>query len=64
MATGADSRLLDLLAGAVLVAHWSDNGPSRLRPSDVAASVRVVFFFVQGICILAMAASIGDSAVR
>jgi uncharacterized MAPEG superfamily protein len=28
-ATGADSRLLDLLAGAILGAHLSDDGPPR-----------------------------------
>src|SRR5215217_8820701 len=63
-ATGANSRFLDLLAGAVLVARicqttvhlaWS--------PSDVVASVRFAFFFVQAIGMLAMAIAVAVAAV-
>jgi uncharacterized MAPEG superfamily protein len=63
-ATGADSRLLDLLAGAILVARICQTTVHlACSPSDVAASVRFAFFFVQAICMLSMAAAIAVSAV-
>ena len=63
-ATGADSRLLDLLAGAILIARIGQTTVHlAFAPSDVAASVRFAFFFVQAICMLAMAAAVAVSAV-
>lgn len=62
-AAGADSRLLDWLAGAILVARVCQTTVHlALAPTDAAAAVRFVFFFVQAICMLAMAASIAVSA--
>jgi uncharacterized MAPEG superfamily protein len=62
-AAGADSRLLDLLAGAVLVARICQTTVHlAFAPSDLAASVRFVFFFVQAIGMLAMTASVALSA--
>ncbi len=62
-AAGADSRLLDLLAGAILVARIGQTTVHlALTPSDLAASVRLAFFFVQAVCMLAMAASVAVSA--
>jgi uncharacterized MAPEG superfamily protein len=64
-AAGADNRLLDLLAGAILVARICQTAVHlAFAPSDVAASVRFAFFFVQAICMLAMAASVAGTAVR
>jgi uncharacterized MAPEG superfamily protein len=63
-ATGADSRLLDLLAGAILVARICQTTVHlAFSPSDVAASVRFAFFFVQAICMLAMAVAVAVAAV-
>jgi uncharacterized MAPEG superfamily protein len=63
-ATGADSRLLDLLAVAILVARICQTMVHlALAPSDLAASVRFAFFFVQAICMLAMAAAIAVLSV-
>jgi uncharacterized MAPEG superfamily protein len=63
-AAGADSRLLDLLAGAILVARICQTTVHlAFAPTDVAASVRFGFFFVQAVCMLVMAASIAISAV-
>src|SRR5688500_12341496 len=63
-ATGADSRLLDLLAGAILVTRLC-RPPVHLpfAPSDVAASARFAFLFVQAIGMFAMAAAVAVSAV-
>ncbi len=62
-AAGAASRLLDLLAGAILVARICQTTVHlAFAPSDLAASVRFAFFFVQAICMLAMAASVTVSA--
>ncbi len=62
-AAGADSRLLDWLAGAVLVARICQTTVHlAFAPSDLAASVRFAFFFVQAVCMLAMAASVAVSA--
>lgn len=64
MATGADSRLLDWLAGAILVARiCQTTSHLALTPSDLAASVRFAFFFVQAICMLAMAAAVVVAAI-
>jgi uncharacterized MAPEG superfamily protein len=58
-ATGADNHLLDLLAGAILVARIGQTTVHlALAPTDVAASVRFAFFFVQAICMLTMAAAV------
>jgi uncharacterized MAPEG superfamily protein len=63
-ATGADSRLLDWLAGAILVARIGQTTVHlAFAPSDVTASVRFAFFFVQAICMLAMATIVAVSAV-
>ena len=63
-ATGADSRLLDLLAGTILVARICQTTVHlAFAPSDLAASVRFAFFFVHAACMLAMATSIAVSAV-
>ncbi|MGF9762028.1 MAPEG family protein [Microvirga sp. 0TCS3.31] len=63
-ATDADSRLLDLLAGAILVARICQTTVHlAFAPSDVGASVRFAFFFVQAICMLAMATIVAASAV-
>ncbi len=58
-ATGADSRLLDLLAGAILVARiFQTTVHLTFAPSDAAALIRFAFFFVQALCMLAMAAAV------
>ncbi len=58
-AARADGRLLDLLAGAILVARIGQTTVHlAFAPSDLAASVRFAFYFVQAICMLAMAASV------
>jgi uncharacterized MAPEG superfamily protein len=63
-AAGADSRLLDLLAGTILVARICQTTVHlALTPSDLSASVRFAFFFMQAICMLAVAAAIAVSAV-
>ena len=63
-ATGANSRFLDLLAGAVLAARICQTTVHlAFAPSDVAASVRFAFFFVQAICMLSMAAAVAVAAV-
>ena len=63
-AAGADNRLLDLLAGAILVARICQTTVHlAFTPSDFAASARFGFFFVQAICMLAMAASVASVAV-
>ena len=63
-AADADSRLLDGLAGAVLVARICQTTVHlALAPSDAAASVRFAFFFVQAICMLALAASVAVVAI-
>ena len=63
-ATGADSRLLDLLAGAILVARVCQTTVHlAFAPSDIAASFRFAFFFVQAICMLSMAGAVAVSAV-
>jgi uncharacterized MAPEG superfamily protein len=62
-AVGSDSRLLDWLAGAVLVARICQTTVHlAFTPSDVAASVRFAFLLVQAICMLAMAAPVAVSA--
>ena len=65
-ATAADAdsrRLLDWLAGAVLVARICQTTVHlAFAPSDAAALVRFAFFFVQAFCMLAMAASVAASA--
>ena len=62
-AAGADGRLLDWLAGAILAARICQTTVHlAFTPSDTAASVRFAFFFVQAICMLAMAASVAVSA--
>ncbi len=64
-ATGADSRVLDLLAGAILVARVCQTTVHvAFAPSDLAASVRFAFFFVQAICMLSMAVAVAAWAVR
>ena len=64
MATGADNRFLDLLAGVLLVARICQTMVHlALTPSDLAASVRFAFFFVQAICTLAMAAAVAIAAI-
>ena len=64
-AAGSDSRLLDWLAGAVLVARICQTTVHlAFKPSDAAASVRFAFFFVQAICMLAMAAAVAVEATR
>jgi uncharacterized MAPEG superfamily protein len=63
-AAGADSHLLDWLAGAILVARICQTTTHlALTPSDLAASVRFAFFFVQAICMLAMAAAVAVAAI-
>jgi len=63
-AAGADSRLLDLLAGAILVARIGQTTIHlAFEPSDLAASIRFGFFFVQAIGMLAMAAAVAVAAV-
>ena len=63
-ATGADNRFLDLLAGVLLVARICQTTVHlALTPSDLAASVRFAFFFVQAICTLAMAAAVAIAAI-
>ena len=63
-ATGADSRLLDLLAGAILVARICQTTVHlAFASSDFAASVRFAFFFVQAIGMLLMAAAVAVAAV-
>jgi uncharacterized MAPEG superfamily protein len=63
-ATGANSRLLDVLAGAILVGRICQTIIHlALAPSDVAASVRFAFFFVQAICMLAIAVAVAIAAV-
>jgi uncharacterized MAPEG superfamily protein len=58
-ATGADSRLLDLLAGAIMAARICQTTVHlTFAPSDGAASVRFAFFFVQATGMLAMALSL------
>ncbi len=60
---GADSRLLDWLAGTVLVARICQTTVHvAFAPSDVAASVRFAFFLMQAICMLAMAGAIAVAA--
>ena len=62
-AAGADSRLLDLLAGAILVVRICQTTVHlAFAPSDLAALVRFAFFFVQAICMLPVAASVAVSA--
>jgi uncharacterized MAPEG superfamily protein len=63
-ATGADNRFLDLLAGVILVARIGQTTVHiAWAPSDVAASVRFAFFFVQAICMLSMAAAVAVAAI-
>ena len=63
-ATGADNRFLDLLAGVILVARICQTTVHlAFTPSDVAASVRFAFFFVQALCMLAMAAAVAVAAI-
>jgi uncharacterized MAPEG superfamily protein len=60
---GADSRLLDVLAGAILIARICQTTVHlALAPSDLAASIRFAFFLVQAMGMLAMATSIAVSA--
>jgi uncharacterized MAPEG superfamily protein len=63
-ATDAGGRLLDLLAGAILVARICQTTVHlAFAPSDFAASVRFAFFFVQSIFMLAMAAAVAVAAM-
>jgi uncharacterized MAPEG superfamily protein len=63
-ATGAESRLLDLLAGAILVARICQTMVHlAFAPADLAASIRFAFFFVQAICMLAMAVAVAVAAI-
>ena len=63
-ATGADSRLLDMLAGGILVTRICQTTVHlAFAPSDVTASVRFAFFFVQAICMLAMATVVAVLAI-
>ncbi|ANY84158.1 hypothetical protein BB934_38585 (plasmid) [Microvirga ossetica] len=63
-ASGENSRFLDLLAGAILVARVCQTTVHlACTPSEVAASVRFVFFFVQALGMLAMAAAVAVSAI-
>ena len=63
-AAGADSRLLDLLAAAILIARMCQTTVHlAFEPSDLAASIRFGFFFVQAIGMLAMAAAVAVAAV-
>ena len=58
------NRCLDLLAGAILVARVCQTTVHlACNPSEVAASVRFVFFFVQALGMLAMAAAVAVSAI-
>ena len=62
-AAGADSRLLDVLAGAILIARVCQTTVHlACAPSDGAASVRFAFFFVQAIGMLLMAAAVAVAA--
>ncbi|KFG69666.1 MAPEG family protein [Microvirga sp. BSC39] len=62
-AAGADSHLLDWLAGAILVGRICQTTVHlALTPSDLAVSIRFAFFFVQAIGMLAMAAFVAISA--
>ena len=64
-AAGADSRLLDVLAGAILIARVCQTTVHlACAPSDGAASVRFAFFFVQALGMLAMAAAVAAAALR
>jgi uncharacterized MAPEG superfamily protein len=55
-ATGADNRFLDWLAGVILVARICQTTVHLAwAPSDVAASIRFAFFFVQAFGMLSMA---------
>src|SRR5215212_6934589 len=55
---GADGRLLNILAVAVIVARVCQTLVHvASAPSDVAASVRFAFFFIQAMAMLAMAIS-------
>ena len=63
-ATGADNRFLDWLAGVLLVARICQTTVHLAwAPSDLAASVRFAFFFVQAICMLSMAAAVAVVAI-
>jgi uncharacterized MAPEG superfamily protein len=63
-AAGADSLLLDVLAGAILGARICQTAVHlAFAPSDFAASARFAFFFVQAIGMLAMAAAVAVAAV-
>ena len=63
-AVGAGSRLLDLLAGAILGARICQTTVHlAFAPSDLAASVRFAFFFVQAICMFSMAVAVAVAAV-
>lgn len=63
-AVGADSRLLNWLAGAILVARICQTTVHiAFGPSDAAASARFAFFFVQAICMLTMAVAVAALAV-
>lgn len=63
-AAGANNRLLDLLAGAILVGRVCQTTIHlAFSPSDLAAAARFAFFFVQALCMLAMAASVVVAAV-
>ena len=64
-AAGADSRLLDVLAGAILIARVCQTTVHlACVPSDGAASVRFAFFFVQALGMLAMAAVVAAAGLR
>ena len=64
-AAGADSRLLDVLAGTILIARVCQTTVHlACAPSDGAASVRFAFFFVQALGMLAMAAAVAAAAFR
>ena len=64
-AAGADSRLLDVLAGAILIARVCQTTVHlACAPSDGAASGRFAFFFVQALGMLAMAAAVAAAAFR
>jgi uncharacterized MAPEG superfamily protein len=63
-AAGADSLLLDVLAGAILGARICQTAVHlAFALSDVATSARFAFFFVQAIGMLAMAAAVAVAAV-
>jgi hypothetical protein len=62
---GTDGRLFSMLAIAVIIARVCQTLVHiGIAPSNVAASVRFAFFFIQALAMLAMAASVAISAAQ